>query len=84
ASDKFVFKGHSFLFDKIMEMKNLTHEEIMAEFRRRVDVIRYAVEKDVQDFRELAGMIVKYYKEPIEEITKIREEMGWETEEVEI
>ncbi|MDG6221580.1 MAG: type II/IV secretion system ATPase subunit, partial [Candidatus Thermoplasmatota archaeon] len=37
--DKFTYRGHSFLFDKIMEMKNMTHEEMMTEYRRRVDVI---------------------------------------------
>src|SRR5438093_946408 len=27
ATDTFVYKGHSFLFDEIMEMRNMTHEE---------------------------------------------------------
>src|SRR5512136_2047283 len=64
ASDKFIFKGHSFLFDKIMEMKNLTHEELLQEFERRVDIVRYMVSKDIADHREIWGLIREYYKEP--------------------
>jgi len=64
ATDKFIFKGHSFLFDKIMEMKNLTHEELMQEFERRVDIVRYMVSIDIADHREIWGLIREYYKEP--------------------
>jgi len=82
-TDDFHYKGHSFLFDKIMEMKNMTHEEMMSEYRRRVDVIRYTVEKNVQEFDELVSHIVAYYKAPQETIAKIRDEMGWHEEEQE-
>lgn len=64
ATDKFIFKGHSFLFDKIMEMKNLTHEELMQEFERRVDLVKYMVAKDMADHREIWGLIREYYKDP--------------------
>ena len=63
ASDKFIFKGHSFLFDKIMEMKNLTHEELQQEFERRVDIVKYMVSKDISDHREIWGLIREYYKD---------------------
>jgi flagellar protein FlaI len=63
ATDKFIFKGHSFLFDKIMEMKNLTHEELLQEFERRVDIVKYMVAKDLTDHREIWGLIREYYKD---------------------
>ncbi|HJX04483.1 MAG TPA: type II/IV secretion system ATPase subunit [Thermoplasmata archaeon] len=64
ATDKFVFKGHSFLFDKIMEMKNLTHEELMQEFERRVDIVKFMVANDMANHREIWNLIREYYKEP--------------------
>ena len=64
ATDKFVFKGHSFLFDKIMEMKNLTHEELMQEFERRVDIVKFMVANDMANHREIWSLIREYYKEP--------------------
>jgi flagellar protein FlaI len=75
ASDSFVFKGHSFLFDKIMEMKNLTHEELQQEFERRVDIVKYMVSKDIADHREIWGLIREYYKEPKGTAEMVRKEL---------
>ena len=44
---------------------------------RRVDIVKYLVEKDITDFREISNLVVAYYKEPQETIQKIRDEMGW-------
>jgi len=76
ASDKFVFKGHSFLFDKIMEMKNLTHEELMDEFQRRVDIVKYMLSKDMSDHRDIWNLIRAYYKNPKACADRVRREMG--------
>ncbi len=75
ATDKFVFKGHSFLFDKIMEMKNLTHEELMQEFERRVDIVKYMVAKDMQDHKDIWALIRQYYKDPKGTAEMARKEM---------
>ncbi|MBU0684965.1 MAG: type II/IV secretion system ATPase subunit [Candidatus Thermoplasmatota archaeon] len=75
ASDKFIFKGHSFLFDKIMEMKNLTHEELTQEFERRVDIVKYMVAKDIADHREIWGLIREYYKDPKATAEMVRKEL---------
>jgi len=75
ATDKFVYKGHSFLFDKIMEMKSLTHEQMMTEFDRRVDIVRYMVYKDITDHRKIWALINNYYKEPDKTVEKVRSEM---------
>jgi archaeal flagellar protein FlaI len=64
ATDKFVFKGHSFLFDKIMELKNYTHEEMEAEFQRRVAVVKFLVQQKMDDYRALWKMVTDYYKDP--------------------
>ena len=77
ATDTFLYKGHSFLFDEIMEMKNMTHEEMEAEFQRRVDIINYMSEKNMLDFREIAKIVVSYYQYPDETAKKVRDEMGW-------
>ncbi|HLE54573.1 MAG TPA: type II/IV secretion system ATPase subunit [Thermoplasmata archaeon] len=77
ATDTFVYKGHSFLFDEIMEMKNMTHEEMEGEFQRRIDIINYMVEKGTVDFREIAKIVVSYYQYPEETAKRIRDEMGW-------
>jgi flagellar protein FlaI len=75
ATDRFVYKGHSFLFDKIMEMKNLTHEEMMSEFERRVDLIRYMVFRDITDHNKIWELINHYYKDQERTITRVRREL---------
>ncbi len=75
ATDKFVYKGHSFLFDKIMEMKNLTHEEMMTEFDSRVKIVKYMVHKDITNHRKLWSLINSYYKDPEETLERVRKEM---------
>lgn len=75
ASDKFVFKGHSFLFDKIMEMKNLTHEELLEEFERRVDIVKFMVAKDLTNHNDIWNLIREYYKEPKLTADRVRREM---------
>ena len=77
GTDTFIYKGHSFLFDEIMEMKNMTHEEMEQEFQRRVDLVNYMVEKGMNDFREISKVVVSYYQYPEETAKRIREEMGW-------
>ena len=71
GKDKFTFKGHSFLFDNLMELKNLTHEEMEAEFRRRVAAVRYMAEHKLTDYRQIWQIITSYYKDPAEVMQRI-------------
>jgi flagellar protein FlaI len=71
ATDGFIFKGHSFLFDKITELKNFTTEEMDAEFQRRVDVIKYLVRNKITDYRQLWKTVAQYYKDPTEVMARI-------------
>ncbi len=78
-TDGFTYKGHSFNFDNIMEMKNLTQEEMNQEFSNRIEVIEYLVEQEGIDYKEISRIVTSYYKEPEETLAKIRgEEMGEE------
>jgi archaeal flagellar protein FlaI len=72
STDGFVFKGHSFLFDKIMELKNFTPDEMDAEFQRRTAVIRYLVQNQITDYRQLWRTIAQYYRDPNEVMTRIQ------------
>jgi archaeal flagellar protein FlaI len=71
GTDTFVFKGHSFLFDKIMEIKNFTTEEMDAEFQRRTQVIHYLVENKITDYRMLWRIVAQYYKDPGEVMNRV-------------
>lgn len=81
ATDTFAFKGHSFLFDEIMELRNLTHDEMETEVQNRITVLRYLVEKDIRDYEEISQVVVSYYQYPDATVNRIRKEMGWEADE---
>jgi flagellar protein FlaI len=83
ATDSFIYKGHSFLFDELQEMKNMTHDEMDREFQRRVDLVNYMVEKELDDYQDISRLVVSYYHYPDETIERIRNEMGWVREEPE-
>jgi len=83
ATDSFIYKGHSFLFDELQEMKNMTHDEMDREFQRRVDLVNYMVEKDLDDYKDISRLVVSYYHYPDETIERIRNEMGWVREDPE-
>jgi flagellar protein FlaI len=73
ATDSFLYKGHSFLYDKIQEMKGLTSDEMREEVERRIEIINYMIRKHMTDFREVGSLVSSYYKEPevaFEEIKK--------------
>jgi flagellar protein FlaI len=76
ATDRHIFKGHSFLFDKIMEMKSLTHDEMMAEFDRRVEVVTYLLKKDIRNHREIWNLVNSYYKDHDKTLDRIRKDMA--------
>jgi len=76
ATDRFVFKGHAFLFDKIMEMRSLTNDEMMAEFDRRVEVINYLVKKDVRNHREIWNIVNSYYKDHEKTLARLRADLA--------
>lgn len=76
ATDRHIFKGHSFLFDKIMEMKSLTHDEMMAEFDRRVEVVTYLLKKDIRNHREIWNLVNAYYKDREKTLDRIRKDLA--------
>jgi len=76
ATDSFLFKGHSFLFDELQEMKNLTHEEMNQEFQRRVDIINYMVEKNMTDYIDISRIVIGYYQSPKDAYERVMKDWG--------
>ncbi|MGC8662908.1 MAG: type II/IV secretion system ATPase subunit [Thermoplasmata archaeon] len=74
--DRFIFKGHSYLFDKIINIKNWTHDEMDQEFERRINVIRYLDNKNITDFRDIWKIITNYYRDPKETMEMIMKDLN--------
>ncbi len=78
VSDTFVYKGHSFMFDKIIELKGITHEDMDQEFRRRVDIINYMAKKNMNDHKQIWALINRYSNEPDKVMRIVSKRLGKE------
>jgi flagellar protein FlaI len=74
ATDSFIYKGHSFLYDKLQEMKGMTSEEMREEVERRIEIVNYMVVKKMVNFIEIGSLVSSYYKEPEVAFQKILKE----------
>ncbi len=54
----------SVLLQKIAEQTGQTFEDILIEYDKRIKILRYMQERDIRDFKEVAEIIGKYYREP--------------------
>ncbi len=78
VSDEFVYKGQSYMFDKLIELKGITHEDMEREFRRRVDIIRYMEKKNINDHRQIWSLINRYNNEPDKVMRIVAKRLGEE------
>ncbi len=78
VSDTFVYKGHSFMFDKIIELKGITHEDMDQEFRRRVDIMNYMAKKNMNDHKQIWALINRYSNEPEKVMRIVSKRLGKE------
>jgi hypothetical protein len=54
-----------------MELRNFTHDEMEAEFQRRVSVVQYLAKNRINDYRQLWKLVTAYYKDPKEVMARI-------------
>lgn len=74
ATDSFLYKGHSFLYDKLQEMKGMTSEEMREEVERRIEIVDYMVKKHMINFKDIGALVSSYYKEPEVSFERIKTE----------
>ncbi len=78
VTDNFIYKGHSFMFDKIIELKGITHEDMDQEFRRRVDIMNYMAKKNMNDHKQIWALINRYNNEPDKVMRIVSKRLGRE------
>lgn len=76
ATDQFEYSGVSYVLERIMQERNWTSERMREEWERRKDIIRWLIKRDVRDFRQVAKVIVAYYKEPDNVMNYVRQDLA--------
>ncbi len=71
ADDTFLFSGHSYVYERVALMRNLTMKEMEREVRSRVTMLDAMMARDAQatrqkpfTHRDVGRMVAFYYKEP--------------------
>jgi flagellar protein FlaI len=72
--DTFDYYGKGHVMDRIAEQRNWTDRELNEEFNRRVEVIKWMVEKGIKHYVDVGNVIAAYYKDPDKIMEKIKEE----------
>jgi len=82
ADDTFLYSGHSYIYEHVALMKNLSMKEMEREVRNRVDLLDYMVAKDAQatrqkpyTHRDVGQLVAYYYKEPQKALAEARAEL---------
>jgi len=83
SDDTFLFSGHSYVYERVALMKNLSMKEMEREVRRRVEILEYLQAKDAQatrqhpfTHRDVGRIVSFYYKEPEKAVLEAREEIA--------
>jgi len=73
AGDVFVFGGHSNLYERIMDMEDMTRDEVVIELNRRSEVVDWMVKNDVRQFKDVNTVVAEYYEDADKVVKIIRE-----------
>ncbi len=83
SDDTFLYSGHSYIYERVALMKNLSMKDIEKEVRNRVDMLEYMMARDAQatrqrpfTHRDVGRLVSYYYKEPAKAVAEARAELG--------
>jgi flagellar protein FlaI len=83
SDDTFLYSGHSYIYERVALMKNLSMKEMELEVRNRVEIMDYMLAKDAQatrqhpfTHRDVGQMVAFYYKDPKRALEEARAELA--------
>jgi flagellar protein FlaI len=79
GDDTFLFSGHSYVYERVAILKNLTMKEMEREVRQRSEILEYlkwlearATRQNPFTHREVGRLVSFYYKEPQQALAEAR------------
>ncbi len=76
ANDDFQYTGHSRLYEKIMDLEDMTADQVLVEVQRRSDIIRWMDKKDKRRFKEVASIVAEYYEHSEDILERVYKDLG--------
>lgn len=75
ADDTFNFSGHSYVYEKVRNIRNWSPREMEREIKRRVDILEYMKMTEVDNYHKVAKIVSAYYKNPDAVMKEVREKL---------
>ncbi|MEA3203923.1 MAG: archaeal flagellar protein FlaI [Thermoplasmata archaeon] len=72
TEDKHVYLGKSYILEQVMQTRNLTEEQLLKEWRQRIEVLDWMVASGVRRYDEVASAVGAYYRDPTRFLERIR------------
>ncbi len=72
STDQFICSGKSHVLERICNEKNMTHEQMNDELKRRAQLIKWMDFNNTRDFKEVSNLFSKYGANPEETLQKIK------------
>jgi len=83
GDDTFLFSGHSYIYERVAIMKNLTMRDMEREVHNRVEMLEFLRWKEAQatrqkpfNHRDVGRLVSFYYKEPAQALAEARAAMA--------
>ncbi|MCI4330173.1 MAG: Flp pilus assembly complex ATPase component TadA, partial [Thermoplasmata archaeon] len=83
GDDTFLFSGHSYVYERVAILKNLTMKEMEREVRQRTEILEYlkwlearGTRQNPFTHREVGRLVSFYYKEPMQALAEARTAMA--------
>jgi flagellar protein FlaI len=72
VEDAFYYSGKSYVLERIRNQYEMSKEEMMAELRRRVEILEWMKNNNIRMFKDVARVVATYAEAPGEFMEKIR------------
>ena len=72
STDQFIYSGKSHVLERICNEKNMTHEQMINEMKRRAQLIKWMDFNNIRDFKKVSNLFSKYGANPEETLQKIK------------
>jgi len=72
SSDQFFYSGKSYILERICNQKNISHEVMINEMKRRIELLKWMDLNNIREYKEVTDVISKYLSNPEAAINHIK------------
>ena len=75
ATDEITYSGKSYILEEIMEARGWNENQMREELKRRQEVLEWMRIKKIRNYKEVAKLLISYYREPDAIIERVRKDL---------